>query len=274
MRAVALHPKRDAFDERRSSSVTCLLDRQLRLAVHGEDVGTVDHDPFEAIRLGAVGQVLAGVLEVRRSRVGPLVVVADEDDGEPANAREVHRLVDVSSSGRPVAEPRHGDPPLAANPEGQGHSDSDRRHRAHVAHHRHHAEARVGHVDVPFPPAHGPVHPSHVLSEDPPRREAADDVHAHVALRGRRRVLWPEGHAASDGGSLVPATRVEASGHLALLVEDQAALLDTARQQHRAKHPDQLFASELGRPAGRVRLVGDPHGHRAVRLTTTDFSSV
>ena len=103
----------------------------------------------------------------------------------------------------------------------------------------------------------------------------------HVPLRRRRDVLWTKSQPGADRGALVPAARVEAAGDLALLVEEQAPLLDAAVQQHVAEHVDQLGPREpdVRERARRVRLVGESHGHRAyldpaVRLTTTDFSSV
>ena len=102
---VALHPQRQALDQRRPAAGARLLDRALRLAVDGEHVGAVDDDAVEAVRLRAVGDVLGRVLEVRRRRVGPLVVVADEDDRQLADAGEVHPLVRVAARGGALAEP-------------------------------------------------------------------------------------------------------------------------------------------------------------------------
>src|SRR5581483_12521270 len=85
---VTFHPQRLAFDQRRAAALARLLDRAPRLAVHGEYVGAVDDDAVEAVRLRAIGEMLDGVLEVRRRRVGPLVVVADEHDRQLAYAGE------------------------------------------------------------------------------------------------------------------------------------------------------------------------------------------
>jgi hypothetical protein len=76
---VALHAQSETLDEGRAASLAGLLDRSLGLAVDREHVRPVDDDAVEAVRLGAVGEVLTGVLEMRRGGIGPLVVVADED---------------------------------------------------------------------------------------------------------------------------------------------------------------------------------------------------
>src|SRR5712691_4506579 len=81
---VAFHAEGHALDQRRAPVRARLFDRALRLAVNGEDVGAVDDDPVEAVRLRAVGDVLDCVAQVRWRRVGPLVVVADEHHGKPA----------------------------------------------------------------------------------------------------------------------------------------------------------------------------------------------
>ena len=179
------------------------------------------------------------------------------------------------------AEPRHCDALLAANPEGEGLADRDRHHRTHVADHRHHAEAGIGEVHVGVAAARGTVDSAHVLRQDPPRLEPADDVHRHVPLRRRRDVLRTKSQPGADRGALVPATGVEAAGNLPLLVEEQAPLLDAAVQKHVAQHVDQLGPREpdVRERARRVRWRGESHGHRAylepaVRLTTTDFRSV
>ena len=148
---VALHAQRQALEQRRAAALARLLDRALGLAVDGEHVVAVDDDALEAVGLGAVGDVLGRVLEVGRRRVGPLVVVADEDDRQLAHAGEVHRLVRVAARGGALAEPADRDALLLADPEGERAADGDRQHRRQVADHREQAEVRVGHVDVAVP---------------------------------------------------------------------------------------------------------------------------
>ena len=155
-------------------------------------------------------------------RVRPLVVVADEDHRQPADAGEVHRLVRVAACGGALAEPADRDAPLLADPEGERRADGHRQHRRQVADHRDHAEPRVRHVDVAVPASRGPVLPTHVLREDPPRLDAARDVDAHVAMERRADVVRAHRRGDADGRALVPAARVERARDLPLLVEDVA----------------------------------------------------
>ena len=226
MDGVALHPQREALEQRRAAAGARLVDGALRLAVDGEDVGAVDDDSLEAVRLGAVGDVLGGELEVGRGRVRELVVVADEDDRQLARAGEGHRLVGVAARRGSLAEPADGDARLVADPKGERAAGGDREHRGQVADHRDHPELRVGHVDVAVATVRRAVLAAHVLREDPPRLDAAHDVDAHVAVQRRPDVLRPHRGRDADRGGLVAAPGVERAGNLALAVEDVAALLD------------------------------------------------
>ena len=137
------------------------------------------------------------VLEVRRRGVRPLVVVADEDDGQPPDAGEVHRLVAVAARRGPFSEPADGDTVLLTDAERERAADRDREHRRQVADHRDQAEVRVRHVDVAVLAARGPAGAAHVLREDPPGLDAARHVDAHVAVERRADVV--RSHGGRDG---------------------------------------------------------------------------
>ena len=244
MDGVALHAERQALDQRRPAALARLLDRALRLAVDGEHVGAVDDDTLEAVGGGAIGHVLGRVLEMRRRRVRPLVVVADEDHREPAGAGERHRLVRVAARGGALAEPADRDALLLADPERERAADRDRQHRRQVADHRDQAEVRVGHVDVAVPALRRPVHATHVLGEDAPRLDAARDVDAHVAVERRADVLGAHRRRDADGGTLVAAARVERARDLPLPVEDVPAFLDPARDEQVAVDLEQVLTVE------------------------------
>jgi hypothetical protein len=113
-----------------------------------------------------------------------------------------------------------------------------------VAHHRDQAEALVGHVHVAVAPVCRPVLASHVLREDPPRLDAARDVHAHVAVQRRADVFIAHRRRDADRRRLVAAAGVERAGDLPLPVEDVAALLHATRGQHVAVDPEQVLAIE------------------------------
>ena len=164
--------------------------------------------------------------------------------GSRAHAGEVHGLVAVAARGGAFAEPADGDAVLLTDAEGERATDRDRKHRRQVAHHRDQAEVRVGHVDVPVLAAGGAAGAAHVLREDPPGLDAARHVHAHVAVERRADVLGPHRRRDAHGGGLVPLARVERAGDLALLVEDVAALLDAARDEHVAVDAEEILAVE------------------------------
>jgi pyrimidine operon attenuation protein/uracil phosphoribosyltransferase len=95
---VTLHPEGQAFEECRPPALARLVECAARLAVDGQHVRPVDDDAVEPVGGGTVGDVLDRVREVGRRRVRPLVVVADKDHRELADACEVHGL--VRSAGR------------------------------------------------------------------------------------------------------------------------------------------------------------------------------
>ena len=244
---MAFHPQRQALDQRRPAAVARLLDRALRLAVDGEHVGAVDDDAVEAVRLRAVGDVLGRVLEVRRRRVRPLVVVADEDDraggAMPANviASCVSPRADAPSPNQPTATRFSSRIRNAsAQPTATG-SIAGRWLTIAISPRRESAM-----WTLPSLPFVGPSRAAHVLGEDPPRLDAARDVHAHVAVERRADVVGAHRRRDADGGGLVAAARVERAGDLALPVEDVPALLDPARDQHVAVDAEQVLAVEAG----------------------------
>ena len=113
--------------------------------------------PFETVsRAARSARCSTRVLEMRRGRVRPLVVVADEDDRQLAHAGEVHRLVGVAAGSGSLAEPADRHAPLLADAERERATDRDRQHRGQVRDHRDEAEVMVGHVDVAVAPLAGP----------------------------------------------------------------------------------------------------------------------
>ena len=177
-------------------------------------------------------------------RVRPLVVVADEDDGQLADAREVHPFVGVAARHGAFAGPRDRDAPLLADAERERAADSHRQHRGQVADHRDQPEVHVGHVHVAVLAVRRPVGAAHVLREDAPRLDAARDVDAHVSVQRSADVVGAHRHRHADRRGLVAAARVERAWDLPLAVEDVAALFDAARDQHVAIDLEQVLAVE------------------------------
>ena len=163
-----------------------------------------------------------------------------------------------------LTEPADRDTLFFADAEGERRAHGDRKHRRQVRDHRNQAELRVGHVHVAVASLRRPVRLAHVLREDPPRLDAARNVHAHVAVEGRADVVGSHRGGDADGGGFVPSPRVERPGNLPLPVEDVAALLDPARHDHVAVDLEQVFAVEsrfahLLQGADWLRSLGDCH---------------
>ena len=104
----------------------------------------------------------------------------------------------------------------------------------------------VAEVDVAVAPPRRAVRAAHVLGEDAPGLDPARDVHADVALQRRADVVRAHRGRDTDRGCLVAAARVERARDLALLVEDVAALLDRAGDQHVAVDAEEVLAVEAG----------------------------
>src|SRR5262249_2474743 len=133
-----------------------------------------------------------------------------------------------------------------------------------VADHGEQAEVGVGHVDVSVLALRGAVRAAHVLGEDLPRLDTARDVDAHVAVERRADVVRPHRGRDADGRGLVPTARGGRAGDLALLVQDVAALLDAARDQHVAVDAEEILAVEprlldLPERADGLRFARDCH---------------
>src|SRR5262249_41289174 len=89
-----------------------------------------------------------------------------------------------------------------------------------------------------------PVVLAHVLREDAPRLDATRDVDAHVAVQRRADVVRPQRGCDPDRRRFVAAPGVEGARNLALFVEDVAALLDAACDQHVPVDAEQVLAVE------------------------------
>jgi len=77
-----------------------------------------------------------------------------------------------------------------------------------------------------------------------PGLDAARDLDAHVAMERRADVVCGHRGRNADGRGFVSASGVERARDLPLPIEDVAALLDAARDQHVAVHAEQVLAVE------------------------------
>ena len=132
---------------------------------------------------------------------------------------------------------------------------------------------------LPSRPLRRPVDPAHVLREDAPGLDAARDVDAHVALERRADVVRAHRGRDADRRALVASARVERPRDLPLLVEDVAALLDPAGDEHVAVHaragprgrgprPSPLAACRPARPHGLPCVRAPLPGRRSAGTAT------
>ena len=117
---VAVHPVGLDVEEDRACAGAHVLERLARLLVDLGDVLAVDLDRVHVVGESPLGHVVPDrrVLPARR-RLGPLVVLADEERLGLPELRQVERLVEGAGVGRAVAEERDRDARLVAELEGK-----------------------------------------------------------------------------------------------------------------------------------------------------------
>ena len=181
---------------------------------------------------GALGQILDRQLLVRRRRLGPVVVLADEDGRHLPELGEVQRLVECSDIRRPVAEERDPDARLAAQLEGERRT-RDRRQAA--ADDR--VRAQVPALDVVE------VHRAAVavraafllavqLGHHLVRVRALGERVAVRAMRRSDHVAVLERAADADGAGLLADRDVEEAGQVAGAEALLDLLLEAADEEH------------------------------------------
>ena len=210
-----------------------------------EDVVAVDHHAVEAVGGGPVGHVGHRRLLPHPDGDGVAVVLAHEDGGQPVDAREVERLVEVALRGRRLAEPGDGDLVVAPDGGGQGQAggvgelgadgrragDDPEPARAPVV--RHLATPGVGVVALG---QHG--------QEDLIRRHAQGEDHADVAVvREGDVVAGPQRPCRADLGGLL-ALGGDVEPGLAVAGEVPGLLVDEPGQEDGAVHPDHVVGRQ------------------------------
>ena len=188
VRGVAVHAHRHGLDQRRALAGERALAGDADGLEHRLGIVAVGAHAREAVGGGALDRVDRELL-VERRRVRVLVVLEDEDHRQLLHAGPVHRLVEVTARGRAVAEPGDRAARLAAQLERHRHAGRDQHH---VGEHRDHPDAAlraVAEVHVAVAAAGDAVLAAHVLGEDPPRLDAADDVRGEVAMQDAQPVL-------------------------------------------------------------------------------------
>ena len=93
--------------------------RLQRRLIDGHDVAPIDRYAGHAVALSAARDAVNRHLPRKGHRYRVSVVLAEEDHGEPVDAREVHRLVTVADAGCAVAEIGYGHRVVVPHPGGQ-----------------------------------------------------------------------------------------------------------------------------------------------------------
>ena len=243
---VPLHAEGLGFDQAGTRPGAGPLDRPLRRLVDRQHVVAVHDLARNAVGRRARGDVLDPHLPRGGRRVGPAVVLGDEDEGHAEDGREVQPLVEVARRGAAVADEGQSHEILPLHPPCQRHA---RHHGDDGAEHgdrRHEAPLQVAEVGVAVLAAGGAVALGHVLHHDLPRLDAPHQHGAQVADERPHHVLRRQGVGAAHRGRLLAAAGIEAAHHLALAVEVAQPLLHHAVQLHVGVELELALPRQLG----------------------------
>ena len=178
--------------------------------------------------------------------LGVPVVLAEEDHRQPPHRGKVEGLVERALRGGTVAEERHRDRVLVAEP-GRGRcAHRDGQAGRHDAVGAEDPELRVGDVHRAATAPVGPLVPPHQLGEHPDRVEALGQAVPVTAVGRGDDVAGPQGPAGADGGRFLPDGEVDEAGHQPVAVELGDALLEATDQHHAPLQLHQLGAGQGG----------------------------
>src|SRR5882724_7304337 len=232
--------------------------------VHLLDVLAVDLHGLHSERLGALAEVTDRRVLALRRRLGPVVVLADEQGRNGPELGEVERLVEGADVRRPVAEERAPDPRLAAELEGERGADDRRQAAADDGVRAEIAALDVVEVHRPAVPVRAalelPVELGHQLIR---MRALCERVPMRAVRRGNHVAVGKRA-ADADSDRLLPDRDVQEPRQLAGAEALLDLLLEAPDQEHL---PEELAQGLLGDPAA---LFDFRHGRdstlRAMRL--------
>src|SRR5438270_2418052 len=258
---VAVHAVRLDVEENGAVAATRVLERFVRSFVHRLHVLAVDLDRAHVVRERALRHVVPHrrVLPARR-RLGPMVVLADEDRLRLPQLRKVERLVERADVRRAVAEERDCDARLIAQLERKA-GAGDRRQAAAD----HCVRAVVAALDVVQ------VHRAAVAVRDAfelpvqlghhvVRMRAARERVPVRAVGRREDVALLHRLADADGDGFLADRDVQEARQLTRAEALLDALFEAADQQHLAQEVAQAlfvqraFLLDLGQSPGSVRF--------------------
>ncbi len=216
---MAGHAEGLAFQQIRTQAGAGVLGGAVRRLVDRERVVAVHDFGRNAVGRTAVGHIGADHLLVERGRVGVLIVVADQDQRQLQDGGEVDAFVPIAAAGGAVAEEAERDAGVALVLLGERRARGHRDRCADGADDGHDLQSQVAHVHVAVAALREPADTSHVLSENLPGMDAADEIGRHVAVAGEQDVLGIGSQRRACGDCLLAAAYVDATSDLALPVE-------------------------------------------------------
>ncbi len=227
------------LDERGSLAGACPGHGARDGVVDGEHVVAVHGVAGDPVARGAPRDRAAGGRERAGRRRGPAVVLAEEDDRQLPEGRQVHALVERAAVGGAVAEEREDHlarlplPDREADTRGQDAARREDAVGAEVAH------GRVGDVHRAALAVADAVRLAVELGHEAPERAALGDEVAVAAVRREDVVVGPERRARADGDGLLAYRGVEEAWDPAAGEQLAHALLEEPHAQHPRVHREQ-----------------------------------
>ena len=188
--------------------------------------------PGIAVALRLLREVGLGRVALDRGAHPVEVVLDQEEDRQPPERRQVHRLAEVAGVGGAVAEHADGDRVFALVLGGEREAGRDRQVAADDPVAAHEAALGVEDVHRAAAPAAGPVDPAEELRHHPLGVGAAGDRVAVGAVGADQVVLLAHRRGGADDRRLLADREVQEAAGLRPLVLAPRLLLEAADQRH------------------------------------------
>ena len=234
-----------ALDERRSLAVARARERALGGLIDRQHVVAVDRDAFEAVTLRPVRHVIDRHALFDRHGIGVKIVLADEDDRQPLDAREVQRLVEITGVARALAEVRDDDVVGLFHLEGEPQAGGDRQVGAKHAGVAENPELVDAAVERRVAALGQPGSLREHLRHHHARLDAFHQKRAEVAMQRADEVFPPQPEAGADDDRFLADAGVDAAPHLALAHQNAEALVKRADQLEPIEHVEELLGRQL-----------------------------
>src|SRR5438552_12192710 len=256
--AVTAEAVRAHLEQRRRLVAPRALDRAPHGVTHGHDVHAVHRLGRDAVRLAELPDLRLGQRALQRGAHRVAVVLAEPDDGQLPEGREVQGLVELALGHRAIAEVAHDHlvPPAVLDRE--AHAGGDRQVGADDGVTAEEVVLLVEQVHRAALALAEPVDAAEQLGHHATRVGALDETVAVLAVGRDRVVVAPEHRGGAGGHRLLADREVQEPADLAERVRLRRLLLEPADEDHVA----QKLAREVGvDPEPRRRLLSHHLGH-------------